>query len=132
MTEQNQTVNEPTFTATFDIKITGIRTATVGNLTDVIRKVEFNVKGTEAGQSFDLPQTVDLTDPQSEAFKPLSEVTEADVIAWVEENFTNMNAVKAHIQYVLNIEVAKNALESKPLPWAPPQEAAPAVEAPTP
>ena len=47
--------------ATYEIKINGIRTGAVGNLTDVIRKVEFTVRGTEEGQSFELPQTVDLT-----------------------------------------------------------------------
>ena len=114
--------------ATYEIKINGIRTGAVGNLTDVIRKVEFTVRGTEEGQSFELPQTVDLTEPQAESFKPLAQVTEVDVVAWVEENFTNMDGVKAHIQFVLDKEVAKAALESKPLPWAPVAEPAPAAE----
>lgn len=105
--------------AIFEINVNGIRTGIVGNLTDVIRKVEFTVKGIEQGQSFALPQTVDLTEPQAESFKPLAQVTEADVVAWVEENFANMDGVKAHIQIVLDKEVAKAALESKPLPWAP-------------
>lgn len=108
--------------ATFEIKINAIRTGTVNGLADAIRKVEFTVKGTEEGQSFELPQTVDLADPASETFVPLSQVTEANVTQWVSDTFPNMEAVKAHIQYVLDQEVAKAALVSAPLPWAPPPE----------
>ena len=111
--------------AIFETKIIAIRAGAVGNLTDVIRKVEFTVKGTEQGQSFELPQVVDLSEPQAEGFKPLAQVTEADVVAWVEQNFADMERVKSHIQLVLDREVAKAALESKPLPWAPEPEAEP-------
>lgn len=105
--------------ANFEIKINAIRTGAIGSLTNVVKRVEFVVKGTEEGQSFELPQTVDLADPQSEAFVPLVQVTEANVVAWVESNFTNMDGVKAHIQYVLDKEVAKAALADTPMPWAP-------------
>jgi hypothetical protein len=105
-------------TATFQIKITGIRTGTVGQLTDVIRKVDFSVAGADSGQTFELPQTVDLNDPQPESFVQLASLTQAQVVAFVESTFTQMDSVKAHIQFVLNKEVARAALESKPLPWA--------------
>jgi hypothetical protein len=108
--------------ATFETKINAIRTGTVGELTNVVKRVEFTVKGTEQGQTFELPQNVDLADPQSEAFVPLAQVTEANVVQWVNENFTNMSAVQEHIQYVLNQEVAKVALAEAPLPWAPAPE----------
>lgn len=115
--------------ATFETKINAIRTSTVGELTNVVKRVEFTVKGTEQGQSFELPQSVDLADPQSETFIPLDQATEANVVAWVEANFTNMDGVKAHIQYVLSKEVAKAALTETPLPWAPaPADPAPAAE----
>jgi len=105
--------------ATFKIKINAIRTGNVGDLPQVIRKVEFTVQGTENSQTFELPQTVDLSEPEASSFKPLSEVTESDVVNWVEANFANMEAVKLHIQTVLDREVAKAALEESPLPWAP-------------
>lgn len=112
--------------ANFEIVINRILTGTSGELTDVIKKVEFTVKGTEEGQSFELPQIVDLTEPESSSFKPLSEVTHDDVVAWIVENFESMPSVEAHIQYVLDKQVAIAALESKPLPWQP----APEVEEP--
>lgn len=118
------------FTATFEIKVNGIRTTTVGNLTDVVRKVDWTLKGTESGQSFELPQTTDLGDPDAEGFIPLSSLTEATVAAWIEATDTRIPGIKAHIQYVLDKEVAKHALTAAPLPWAPapvePVEPAPA------
>ena len=128
MSEPTTVAEEPTapvYTADFTTIITGIRTGNVGELVDLVKKVEFTVRGTLGGQTFELPQWCDLTEPQSENFKPLAEVTETDVIQWVEANFTNWPGVKSHIQYVLDKEVAKAALESKPLPWAPAPEPAP-------
>lgn len=112
--------------ANFEIIINRILTGSVGELSDVIKKVDFTVKGVENGQSFELPQTVDLSEPEAGKFKPLSEVTEADVVAWIQANFTNMAAVEAHIQFVLDKEVAKAALQTKPLPWMPIAEPGPA------
>lgn len=108
--------------ATFETKIHAIRTGTVGELTNVVKRVEFTVKGTEQGQSFELPQSIEIADPNPAAFIALASVTEANVIQWVNENFTNMSAVQEHIQYVLNQEVAKAALAEAPLPWAPTPE----------
>lgn len=105
--------------ATFETKINAIRTGTVGELTNVVKRVEFTVKGTEQGQSFELPQSIEIADPDPVAFIALASVTEANVIQWVNENFTNMGAVQAHIQSVLDKEVAKAALADSPLPWAP-------------
>jgi len=133
MTDIIEAAPQPSnFTATFEIKVNGIRTGTVGDLTNVIKKVDWTLKGTEGGQSFELPQTTDLGDPEAESFVPLAQVNEANVIAWIEATETRMPGIKAHIQLVLDREVAKAALESKPLPWAPPApEPAPAPE-PTP
>jgi hypothetical protein len=103
--------------ANFEIIINKILTGTSGELSDVIKKVEFTVKGTQEGSSFELPQIVDLTEPEAAEFKPLSEVSQEDVIDWIVDNFDSMPAVESHIQSVLTKEVAKAALESKPLPW---------------
>lgn len=112
--------------ATFEIKINAIRTGTVGGLTDVIKRADFTVRGTESGQSFELPQTVEVADPDPANFIQFANVSEADVVRWVEETFPNMEGVKAHIQFVLDKEVAKAAFENKPMPWVP----APAPSAP--
>lgn len=107
------------FTATFTIKVNGIRTATVGDRTNVVKQVDWTLKGTEAGQTFELPQTTQLADPNGQAFIELANLTEADVVAWIEATETRLPGIKAHIQFVLDREVAKTALAATPMPWAP-------------
>jgi hypothetical protein len=109
---------EHQFDAEFSIKVQSIRTATVGSLVDVIKQVGFIVAGQLNGQFFELPQTVELGDPDPALFKPLSSLAEADVIAWVDQNFSNMVAVKWHIETQLKRLVAEAALIKQPLPWA--------------
>jgi hypothetical protein len=112
--------------ATFTIKINGIRTATVNGLENTVKQVDWTLVGEEANVKFELPQTTDLADPESANFVPLASLTETAVIAWVEATATNVDAIKAHIQFVLDKEVAKVALASTAMPWAP------VVEEPTP
>jgi hypothetical protein len=117
---------QPTnFTATFTIKVNGIRTATVNGLENTVKQVDWTLTGEEAGQTFALPQTSTLADPAAEGFVPLANLTEAAVAAWIEATETRMPGIKAHIQFVLDKEVAKSALASTAMPWAP------VVEAPT-
>ena len=112
-------VVEPTYTATFTIKVNGIRTATVNGLENTVKQVDWTLTGEEAGQTFALPQTSTLADPSSEGFVPLANLTEAAVIAWIEATETHLSGVKSHIQTVLDKEVARSALASTAMPWAP-------------
>lgn len=107
------------FTAAFTIKINGLRTATVNGLENTVKQVAWTLVGEEADQKFELPQTTDLPDPTSEGFVPLASLTEAAVAAWIETTETRLPGIKAHIQFVLDKEVAKAALADTPMPWAP-------------
>lgn len=109
---------------TFTIKITGIRTTTVGDKSDVVKQVEWTMVGTEAGQTFELPQVTELPDPEDQSFIPLPQLTEAEVVAWIEANDTRIDSIKAHIQFVLDREVSKAALNTAAMPWAPTPEIA--------
>lgn len=106
------------FSANFSIKIDGLRTATIGDKVGVVKQVDWTITGEEAGQHFSLPHTTQLPDPDGLPFIPLNELTEIEVINWIEED-TRLPGIKAHIQYVLDREVAKSSLESTPMPWAP-------------
>lgn len=117
--EPPQTVVEPVFTANFTISINGIKVGNIDNLTDVIKRVDFTVTGTKDSTSFSLPQSIELDNPQANSFVPFEQVTEADVISWIEANFTGLTAVKQHIEYALDKEIAKNKFTSKNMPWAP-------------
>ena len=107
------------FTATFTIKINGLRTATVNGLENTVKQVDWTLVGEESGQKFELPQTTNLGDPAAEGFVPLANLTETAVAAWVEATDTRLPGIKAHIQFVLDKEVAKSALVSTAMPWAP-------------
>ena len=60
----------------------------------------------------------------------LANLTEADVVAWIEATETRLPGIKAHIQFVLDREVAKATLAATPMPWAPVPET-PTEPAPT-
>ena len=107
------------FTAAFTIKINGLRTATVNGLENVVKQVDWTLVGEESAQKFELPQTTTLGDPAAEGFVPLADLTEAGVAAWVEATDTRLPGIKAHIQFVLDKEVAKSALTNAAMPWAP-------------
>ena len=104
---------------TFTIKITGLLTTTVGEFENVVKQVEWIMIGTQNGQTFELPQTTIVQDPQLEGFVPLQNLTEAQVIAWIETHETRIPDIKTHIQSVLDREVAKAALIAATMPWAP-------------
>ena len=103
---------------TFTTKINGIYTASVGDKTGVIKQVNWAMVGTQDGQTFELPQTTVLADPSGE-FIALNQLSEAQVAAWVEATDTRIDAIKAHIQYVLDKQVEEAALTSTAMPWAP-------------
>lgn len=109
---------------TFTTKINRIRTTTVGNKSDVVKEVDWTMIGTQDGQTFELPQSTRLSDPDDQSFIALSQLTEAQVIAWIEATDTRIDAIKAHIQYVLDRDAATAALTPTALPWAPPEESA--------
>jgi hypothetical protein len=106
----------------FTIKINGIRTATVNGLENTVKQVEWTLTGEDAGQKFELPHTTNLGDPDSSNFVPLTSLTEAAVMAWVEATDERIPNIKAHIQYVLEKEIARASLTSTPMPWAPAPE----------
>jgi hypothetical protein len=106
--------------AIFTIKIRAIRTATVGSHTNVVKQVDWTMIGEQSGQRFELPQTTTLADPDSQAFIELANLTEANVIAWIEATEAErVTGIKAHIQFVLDKLVAESVLTVTEMPWAP-------------
>jgi hypothetical protein len=104
---------------TFTIIINGIKTATVNDVAGVVKQIDWTLKGELEGQTFDLPQTTDVPDPADAKFIPLTSLKQDTVISWIESHETRMDAIKAHIQYVLDKQVATAALTTADLPWAP-------------
>jgi hypothetical protein len=120
MTEPTQTISQPqNFTADFAIRITGLRTQTVAGVPNVVKQVAWTITGTEAGQTFELPQTTTVPDPDAADFVPLEQLTEPQVVAWIEAQDIRLPSIKQHIQLVLDRQVEQAVLQSTPMPWAP-------------
>jgi len=113
---------------TYEIKINGVRVTTQDELQDVVKEVDATLTGTEAGCNFSLPFSAPLASAAAGSFTAFDELTEAQLVSWVEVMDEKLDPIKAHIAYVLEKEVAKAALTFKGLPWAPaPADPAPAT-----
>lgn len=110
----------------YTYKINAARVVSEGGLTDVVKEVEVTVTGADGSATFALPTTAKLADADANNFTPFGNLTEAQMISWVEA-IPEIDSLKAHVAIVVAKEVAKLSMESKPLPWAPP-----APEMPTP
>ncbi len=120
MIETIQAAVEATeFDATFTISIDALRSTSVGDLRNVIKQVDWTLTGAQDGQSFALPQTTTLPDPDSADFIELADLTSATVGEWIEATEPRMNGIKQHIALVLDKYVAQAALTTAPMPWAP-------------
>ena len=116
--------------ATFTITINGIKTATVNGITDAVKQVDWTLKGELEGQTFELPQSTIIPDPVEAGFIPLASLTPENITAWIEANEDRMDAIKAHIQYVLDRQVVAATLVAAPLPWVPVVEETAPIEPP--
>lgn len=99
-----------------------VKAPTLGDLQDVVTKVGFTYSGElEDGTKVTEPmRVVDLPAPDAENFKPLGELTEAEVIAWVEATYP-IGPVTESITQRLNDIVNPKEVVSE-LPWATPVE----------
>lgn len=113
---------------TYTTHITAVRVASQEDLEDVVKEVDVTVTGANGAVTFTLPTTVAMGPADPEAFTPFSDLTEAQLLAWVEAN-PSLEPVQAHVAYVVAKEVERAALTPKPLPWAP---APPTIEPPIP
>lgn len=117
------------FTADFTIKVNGLRTKTVGANSNVVKEVEWTLIGKQDTCNFELPQSTQLPDP-IENFIPITDLTESEVISWIENNESRLLGIKAHIQLVLDQQSLKNNLEVVKMPWVTEEEATGPASAP--
>lgn len=111
-------MTDTTNTATFQIKVLDIRTTTVGELTDVVKQVTWTIRATKDGIfSNEVQYTTVLADPKLNNYIPLQQLTEANVINFIETNDERLPGIKTYLQERLDVEIAKNTLTTAPLPW---------------
>jgi hypothetical protein len=91
---------------------------TLGDLSNVITEVRYSYIGVnEDGIMSEYPGRTVLPTPDSEAFIPTVELTEEDVIEWLEANAdlnTMKQAIEAHIE-----QQSGTIYKGSTLPWAP-------------
>lgn len=110
---------------TYTTQINNARVASQDDLADVIKEVDVTIRGEDGACAFALPATVKFGPADPDDFTAFEDLTEAQLVSWVNAQDAVV-PIKAHIAYVIAQEVAKAALEQKPLPWSP------AVPAPDP
>jgi hypothetical protein len=94
---------------------------TLGDLNNVITEVRYRYIGVnEDGIMSEYPGRTSLPTPDSEAFIPTVELTEEDVIEWLEAN-ADLNVMKQAIE--AHIEQQSGTIyRGSTLPWAPAEE----------
>jgi hypothetical protein len=102
---------------TFTTTINRVKTANVNNLEDVVRQVDFTVEGALEGKTFSIGSTMKLDDPDPQTFISFNNLTETQVIAWLDSNTSVMEPLKSHIRFILERQVEESKLQDKTLPW---------------
>ena len=97
--------------------ISSLETAPVdGELNDVVKIVHWRYKATDGDYSAETYSTFVCAEPSEEDFTAYPDLTEADVIGWL-ENGLNVQAMQESL--ASKIEDLKNPkIVNKPLPWA--------------
>lgn len=102
---------------TFDIEITAVRTAAVGELQDVVRVVEWVLVATGGGQSLRAQRRTLLGLPAPADFLPFQQLTADAVKAWIALNEPRLDIVKSAVARNLELQIASGDSQQKPVPW---------------
>lgn len=107
-------------TIEYKTQILSLRARDENGLPDVVRLVDFRVVGKDGDIEYSISAQSRVAAPDPAAFTPLSEVTESQVIDWLETSDpTTMEAMRNNVRYFIDRKKAEDALAYKPLPWAP-------------
>lgn len=106
----------------FTTEINSCRVTSQGDLTDVVKEVNVTITGTDdvvTSCTFSLPIQVKFGEADPQSFTPFEDITQTEMIDWVNAQTDQIAPVQAHIEYVLQQQLAIAALTPKPLPWVP-------------
>ena len=114
---------------TYVWEITGMKMApSLDGLTDVVTNVQFNYTGTDSDSGFSstFNGAYPVPPPSSASFVPLADLTEDEVIAWVQSIY-NMDHPNEVVLKQINEKITPTDDEA-PMPWAEPEPTPPIVE----
>lgn len=104
---------------TYTTSITGLRTRAEGDLTDVVRVVDFTVSGADGDARFEIRSSAELRNPvDPETFVPMTDLTEEQVVGWLDQAGV-LVGIKENVRYQIEYQQAQAQLSPKPLPWLP-------------
>ena len=114
---------------TYTWAITGMKMApSLDGLTDVVTNVQFNYTGTDSDSGFSstFNGAYPVPPPSAPGFIPLADLTEAEVIAWIQPIYP-MDHPNEVVQEGIENQIAPTN-EDAPMPWAPEPTPVPPVE----
>jgi len=106
---------------TYTWSISGMKMApSLDGLTDVVTNVQFKYTGTDSDSGFsaDFQGAIPVGTPDPSSFVPLADLTEVEVIAWVQSIYP-MDHPNEMVQKGIENQIAPTN-EDAPMPWAPP------------
>lgn len=110
---------------TYTWAVTGLKVRNAPNVNDVVVQTYWTKTGTDdAGDSgtFNGATPFSMADIDPSQFVPFDQLTEADVLGWIQPLVTGSyeEHVNAEIQKQINLQ--KDPETEPPLPWAPPTD----------
>lgn len=104
---------------TFEFKVKQLEVAPMlGDLENVVTRVRYDYIGTDdQGNTFTFAGATPMPAPNSKAYRPFDQLTEADVVSWLEEV-----ADKPHMQERITKAIQEKITPKNvdmPLPWVP-------------
>tara|TARA_R110002167_G_scaffold337190_1_gene544613 strand:+ start:4390 stop:4746 length:357 start_codon:yes stop_codon:yes gene_type:complete len=107
---------------TYTWAITGMKMApSLDGLTDVVTNVQFKYTGTDSisGFSADFMGAIPVGTPDPSDFVPLADLTEDEVIAWVQSIYP-MDHPNDVVEKGIENQITPTNTQA-PMPWAPPE-----------
>lgn len=101
----------------YTIQITGIKVIDTEEHKDIVKQIDFIIKGSLEGQTFDFPNwiTLDSFDPNN--FITYENLTKAKITEWVESH-PQIASMKSHMAFILEDKVKQASLKAAELPWS--------------
>ena len=109
-------------TITYTWKVTDLQTNNSDTLQNVVVHTRWTKTGTdENGNSgmFAGATPFKISDVNPKTFKPLNELTESEVLSWIQAVVTGY--YEEHVNTKIAEQISKKSIVNQPLPWAAPE-----------
>jgi len=93
--------------------------AEIDNETDVVFTINWTLNGNEGVLYAGYPCTTSVPFTAGETFVPYADLTEQQVLDWIEE-YTDPEIMASYYQYIYNSIEQQKLVVTPPLPWIPP------------